>query len=69
MESLLASLTMPIALLPYSKLYSQMNPQTSTKVFVVNYYYYYYYYYYHPNESADLAAAMLRASSGNADPL
>jgi hypothetical protein len=65
MESLLASLTMPIALLPYSKLYSQMNPQTSTKVFVVNYYYYYY----HPNESADLAAAMLRASSGNADPL
>ena len=63
MESLLASLTMPIALLPYSKLYSQMNPQTSTKVFVVNYYYY------HPNESADLAAAMLRASSGNADPL
>ena len=65
MESLLASLTMPIALLPYSKLYSQMNPQTSTKVFVVNYYYYYY----HPKESADLAAAMLRASSGNADPL
>ena len=65
MESLLASLTMPIALLPYSKLYSQMNPQTSTKVFVVNYYYYYY----HPNESADLAAALLRASSGNADPL
>ena len=62
MESLLASLTMPIALLPYSKLYSQMNPQTSTKVFVVNYYY-------HPKESADLAAAMLRASSGNADPL
>jgi hypothetical protein len=64
MESLLASLTMPIALLPYSKLYSQMNPQTSTKVFVINYYYYY-----HPNESADLAAALLRASSGNADPL
>jgi hypothetical protein len=63
MESLLASLTtlMP---LPYLKLYSQMNLK-QVQVFVVNYYYYY-----HPNKSADLAAAVLRASSGDAaEPL
>lgn len=62
MESLLASLTtlMP---LPYLKLYSQMNLK-QVQVFVVNYYYY------HPNKSADLAAAVLRASSGDAaEPL
>jgi hypothetical protein len=62
MESLLASLT-TLMLLPYLKLHSQMNLK-QVQVFVV------YYYYYHPKESADLAAAMLSASSGDAaDPL
>jgi hypothetical protein len=54
MESLLASRRL---MLLYLKLHSN---EFSDK-FVVKYY--------HPNESADLAAAKLRASSGDADPL
>ncbi len=57
MEPLLASLK--TLMLPYLKLHSD---ESSDKYkFVVNYY--------HPKESADLAAAKSRASSGDADPL
>lgn len=56
MESLLASRAI-------ATIYLKLHSNEFSDKFVVKYYY-------HPNKSADLAAAILRASSGDAaDPL